>query len=129
MRFTDRLHLTLSLQCALSALCVVSGDNQVAPAGQPIPLPVVLHVDSSGSEAPQSQSGVTLELVVTRGDALVNGATRAYLMTGSDGTASVTVTNGTVDSEITVELVPPMAPQNSCTVVGSPLTVYVWVQV
>jgi len=87
------------------------------------------HVDSSGSEAPQSQSGVTLELVVTRGDALVNGATRAYLMTGSDGTASVTVTNGTVDSEITVELVPPMAPQNSCTVVGSPLTVYVWVQV
>lgn len=53
---------------------------------------------------------------------------RGYVMTGSEGTASVTVTNGTVNSEITVEVAPPMAPQNSCTVVGSPLKVYVWVQ-
>ncbi len=128
MRFTERLGLMLESRCALSDLCIVSGDNQAAAAGQQLPAPVVLQVDATTDEGGRGQSGVTLELVVTSGDALIDGANRAYVMTDSDGRASVVVTNGTVDSEITVEVVAPMAPQNVCSIAGSPLNVNVWVQ-
>jgi hypothetical protein len=121
MRFTNRTGLDSSLECALSGFSLVSGDNQMGPAMQPLPQPLVVEVNAlAGPSNSHTQSGVTVEFTCIAGDATINGGGMAYAMTGPDGRASVSLTNGTVDSQILAEVVPLASPQNICSHLTTP---------
>ena len=136
MRFTQRLGLVQSLSCALSDLCVVSGDGQSAAEGTNVRDPVIIQVDSQqlsvdGNPISAPLSGVTIRVLVTAGDAKINGTSSTYSMTGPDGRAAFSnITVGALDSQLTFEIILPRSEYlNSCSADAvPPVTVSVLVK-
>jgi hypothetical protein len=78
----------IALPASANGLSVVSGDNQSAPAGSPLPAPLVVKVtDPFGNPV----SGVTITWATVGGGSLSASTTQ----TGADGQTSVQLTLGT----------------------------------
>jgi hypothetical protein len=118
MRFLapGRAGIASEVACALSRFSIDSGGDQAGPPNQALS-PLVVRVDALnqiGQVTTSPQSGVTVRFAVLSGGASVEGGSTAYAMTNDAGLASVTLTNGATDSQIRVEVLPPMPPQNTC---------------
>lgn len=122
MRFVNRTGSSLELACALSGFTLRSSAELSGLAGSVLPGGVLVEVTAKRSQQAtlidEPRSGVTVRFTVPEAStALVNGAKRAWVMTSDAGQASVEITNGAAGSttEITVDMLPPMAPQDQCT--------------
>jgi|GEM_PF-1191026 len=72
---------------------IVSGNGQLAPAGAPLPLPLVVRLTDAGGQ-PVANRAVIFK--VTGNDGVLNGGRRRVsVITGADGQASVQLTAGT----------------------------------
>ncbi len=79
-----------------TSLAITNGNNQTAPAGTALPLPLTVSVtDSSGAGV----AGVTVNFAVTSGIATLSSS---GLQTDANGNASVTLTFGPVAGSVTV---------------------------